>query len=195
VVYLPIAPHFYGILAAALQGLFILTFVLLGFIHPGYDHKNHSVSELVGGKLGWIQSLNFVLFAVSLTLTGLGLGQTVHGNLLNPISLTFSLFALGAILTAATPVHKLPTAHYIVVFTCFILAHFAVISLVKIFVPIPSLAPLIPYTFLVLITNSLSGFLWFIFYKTRASFASKGLFQKAIIVNAMTWLIVLNLKL
>ena len=45
---------------------FVLISLILGLITPGYDWENDYISELVLGKYGWVQKLNFFFCGVSI---------------------------------------------------------------------------------------------------------------------------------
>ncbi|OIP99671.1 hypothetical protein AUK40_00645 [Candidatus Wirthbacteria bacterium CG2_30_54_11] len=44
--------------------VFALVIAVLGFITPGYDPVYRTISELVLGRYGWIQQLNFFQLAL-----------------------------------------------------------------------------------------------------------------------------------
>ena len=50
--------------------IFTLVVIVLGFVTPGYNHINYTISRLAIEKYGWIQSLNFLQLALSLLALG-----------------------------------------------------------------------------------------------------------------------------
>src|SRR5512143_2435101 len=54
---------------------FVMTFLVLGAVRPGYDPVRHFVSLLSIGEGGWIQVANFLLGGVSFIALGAGLGR------------------------------------------------------------------------------------------------------------------------
>jgi len=53
--------------------LFILSFTINGFLHPGYNPVSMYISELSIGPQGWIQIVSFMVLGVSLMLFSFGL--------------------------------------------------------------------------------------------------------------------------
>lgn len=53
--------------------LFVVVFLVLGFIKPGYDPVTRFVSEGSIGELGWIQVANFLAFGAAMLAFSLGL--------------------------------------------------------------------------------------------------------------------------
>lgn len=45
--------------------VFVAVTVILGFVSPGYDHVRDTVSELVIGRYGIFQTVNFIQFGIS----------------------------------------------------------------------------------------------------------------------------------
>jgi hypothetical protein len=60
--------------------LFILTFVLLGFLAPGYNSLRDSISALELTPLHLAQQINFFLFGVLLALFSLGLHREMQAG-------------------------------------------------------------------------------------------------------------------
>jgi len=56
--------------------LFVLSFTINGFLHPGYDPVQRYISELSIGPAGWIQIASFLLLGVSILLFSFGVKAT-----------------------------------------------------------------------------------------------------------------------
>ncbi len=54
---------------------FVVVFLILGLIKPGYDPVSRYVSEGSIGDLGWVQILNFLIFGPALVIFAIGLWQ------------------------------------------------------------------------------------------------------------------------
>lgn len=84
--------------------VFIIVVAILGYITPGYNHLNHTVSRLAIEKYGWIQSINFLQLAIAIEI----LGQTFAHSLTEKSSkvavrLMFSLSAFLLSVAAVVP--------------------------------------------------------------------------------------------
>jgi hypothetical protein len=64
--------------------LFVLVFLILGFVKPNYSPVRQFVSEGSIGQLGWIQVANFLVFGPALVVFAIGLwrgfGDRVSGR-------------------------------------------------------------------------------------------------------------------
>jgi hypothetical protein len=64
--------------------LFVLVFLILGFVKPNYSPVSQVVSEGSIGQLGWIQVANFLVFGSALVVFAIGLwvgfGDRVSGR-------------------------------------------------------------------------------------------------------------------
>lgn len=54
--------------------LFVLTFLVDGATRPGYDARRHAVSALATGSRGWVQTVNFVVCGLLVTVSAIGVG-------------------------------------------------------------------------------------------------------------------------
>ena len=57
--------------------LFVATFSIAGSVRPGYSPLRHPISSLEFGPDGWVQSLNFILTGILITLFGWGVRSPV----------------------------------------------------------------------------------------------------------------------
>ena len=53
--------------------LFVVVFLIDGLIHPAYNPVTDFVSELSRGELGWLQIINFLVFAAALLTFAVGI--------------------------------------------------------------------------------------------------------------------------
>lgn len=200
--------NYIGLIGATLSFLFLIIFITLGFYQKDYSHKKHTVSLLVHGKHGWIQTINFVLLATAFLLIGFGVGNSTYKNIFNPISISSILFSLGIIVTMLFPTDKAShdtssfikrsrsgKVHFISTYSMIILAPILIYLTLKAMALSSQLVFLIPYTVFVLISNSVLSALWIFLNKKKFVSGWRGLFQKTIITNAIVWLIIVGLKL
>src|SRR5688500_19674775 len=58
--------------------LYIILGLLQMAIRPGFDITRHSLSLLVNGDLGWIQTLNFLITGILLVAGAVGVKRTIQ---------------------------------------------------------------------------------------------------------------------
>src|SRR5881296_2463175 len=90
-----------GLLACgALAGpLFVAVFVVQALARTGYDLREHPISLLTLGTLGWIQSANFVVAGALLTAFAIALRRLVHtGRGARSAPLLTGVFGLGLVI-------------------------------------------------------------------------------------------------
>jgi len=189
--------------------LFFCTFVLLGLIQPGYDMTRDTVSMLVLGKWGWVQSANFLMMAGTVLIFGLGLGWSIYKNVINPVSVIFTLFATGFVIGTIFPTNPATPSslnelsalsmtekiHELMAFSMIILAP---LLLYPIFVSLknsPQWRSLLPYTVGVFVFNCIVGWLWIYLLGYDWFWEWKGLLQKILITNILVWLVVMGRRL
>ncbi len=77
---------------------FVIVFLVLGFIKPGYDPVVRFVSEGSIGELGWIQIVNFLVFGATLLVFSLALWQGFGPRLSGRIgSVLIGIVGVGAL--------------------------------------------------------------------------------------------------
>ena len=78
--------------------LFVLVFLLDGFIHPRYNAVSDLVSELSRGELGWLQIANFLVLAVAMLAFAVGVRWGVERGVGSGTgSLLFAVMGTGLI--------------------------------------------------------------------------------------------------
>lgn len=60
--------------------VFTLTYTIVGLTRPNYDALKYAVSALGLGPDGWMQSLNFIVFALLMTVSAFGTGAAFAGG-------------------------------------------------------------------------------------------------------------------
>ncbi len=68
---------FCGVIATP---IFIITFLIGGFIRPDYLSLRHPISSLSIGKNGWIQSLNFIVSGILILAFSLGMDRAIRNS-------------------------------------------------------------------------------------------------------------------
>ena len=189
--------------------LFFSTFVLLGLIQPGYNMTRDTVSMLVLGEWGWIQSVNFLMLAGMVLIFGLGLGWSIYKKVINPVSVIFGFMSLGMLIgtifptNPATPrnLHELmllswtEQIHELMAFMMVVLAP---LLLYPVFVSLkksPQWRSLLPYTVGVFVFNCIVGWLWIYLLGFDWFWEWKGLLQKILITNILVWMVVMGRRM
>ena len=189
--------------------VFFVTFVVLGLIQPGYDMTRDTVSMLVLGEWGWIQSVNFLMLAVTTLIFGLGLGWSIYKKLINPVSVIFGLFAMGFVIgtifptnpstpTSVTELSVLSWTEKIHELMAFIMIVLAPLFLFPVFVSLkksPQWRSPLPYAVGVFVFNCIVGWLWIYLLGYDWFWEWKGLLQKILITNILVWLVVMGRRM
>jgi len=195
-----------GIIGSVLAGVFFVTVVIFGFFQPGYNHLSTSISTLVVGKYGWIQTVNFLVLALSFVFVGYGLGKQLTCKSVSGIFIAFVTVALSIVAIAFLPTDKLdplqafrftmlsPIAkiHYVLVFLLLLLSPILVIKLILVFWNEPKWRALVSLTIGICAFNFFFGLLWFYFLRIGFLLEWKGLFQKILAANVILWLMVIG---
>lgn len=186
--------------------VFALIVAILGFITPGYNHLSHTISRLAIEKYGWIQSLNFLQLALGLYLTGIRLTSLIHKDTADKVIRTIfticSIFLVIAAFFPTDPVENVPLdlsilsptgiVHMSVVVIFLLLSPLGIIALANVFV---SELRIRGYAILTLISGFTAFFgslVWFAFYFGGMYWEYRGIFQKAIALPVLIWLVLMN---
>ncbi len=100
-----------GLVGGILSILFFLCFLILGFLQPDYNHIRDTISELVDGNFGWIQTLNFGILIFSAIFIGFGLKKNIIKN--NLIIIIFWLCVIELIGVLIFPADKITTNYHL----------------------------------------------------------------------------------
>ena len=94
---------------------FVVVFLVLGFIKPGYDPVVRFVSEGSIGELGWIQIVNFLVFGATLLVFSLalwqGFGDRLSGRIGSVLIGIVGVGAVGAGVFVSDPDSQIITTH------------------------------------------------------------------------------------
>ena len=95
--------------------LFVVVFLVLGFIKPGYDPATRLVSEGSIGELGWIQIADFLAFGATMLAFSLGLwlgfGDRLSGRIGSALIGIGGVGLLAAGVFVADPFPRIVTTH------------------------------------------------------------------------------------
>ena len=202
-------PNRAGLIGAVLSIIFFLCFLILGFLQSDYNHIRDTISELVDGKFGWIQTLNFGILIFSAILIGFGLKKNIIKNKNTLATTTFWLCVIELIIVLIFPIDKevigyhsgfislslTGKIHYLTAFILIITISIMALSIIKDMKKDFNWKKLIPYSCFVLFFNLIFGTLWYYFNEHGFLFGWKGLSQKIIITNILVWLSVVGFKL
>lgn len=204
-----LSPGQAGLLGALGAGIFLVTFVVLGLSQPGYDHLRNTVSYLVVGEYGWIQTLNFLVLAAAVFCIGYGLSNSLSAQYRRTILSIFLVLSMCVVAVAVVPVGTTSSQERLQLqnLTTFgIIHHFFVLGII-VLMPLllwpvvqgmmdrPLWRPYTRYTLFVLGFNFLGGILWYGLASSGYQSDWKGLLQKVLITNVLIWLMVIGVRL
>lgn len=190
--------------------VFTMIVIVLGHITPGYNQFNYTISRLAIEKYGWIQSLNFLQLAIGMHLTGLRLSkilkdQELEDNIIRIIFRMCSIFLVIAAFVPTDPIENVPLdytlltptglVHISVVLIFLVLSPLGIARLAKVFKKEKKLARYAPYTLIAGFTALLGSIIWFAFYFMGIFLEYRGIFQKAIALPVLAWLILINIAM
>jgi len=188
------------------SSIYIAIVLILGLMQPGYNHFIDTMSVLVLGKWGWIQNVNFAVLAVTIALFGIGLSIYLENKMITLTSFFFCSLACAVVVLIFLPADAVDRTHIqlvslnslhglihlittmgIVAFTIPLVAH--ITRHMKKHVHFHSY---VRYTLISFIINIIAGILWFIFRRYGILFEWKGIWQKLMAVNVLSWMVVLS---
>lgn len=185
----------FGLFGAVLVILFYIVFLVLGSLQPGYIFSRDTVSELVNGKYGWVQTINFFGLILSVSLIVYSLKQTLIKNKL--ISKVFYIILVELFFVLVFPIGEtfLGTIHYIITFLLILSISVLMLLMIEDMKKSILWKSSIPYFIFVLLFNLIFWLLWFVFDHFQLLVEWRGLFQKIIILNMISWISITGFKL
>ncbi len=187
--------------------LFAVTVAVLGFITPGYSHLNHTISRLAIEQYGWLQSINLLQLAVGVELSGRQLTDAMKdGASVTVIRVIFTITAAFLVIAAffpTDPIENVPLD--VTLLTPTGLVHVSVVILFLLLSPlgITKLTAILSknkryerYAVMTLIAGGsalLGSIIWFVFYFQGIYLEYRGIFQKAIALPVLVWLVLINI--
>ena len=187
------------------SGLLILIITSLSLVTPGYSLLANTASALALGQYGAVYSAFLLFFGFSILVLGVGICRSLKLGYRNAVAGFFFSFAFGILLIAIFKMDpRLDQRYYnLKIISLSGKIHFYS-TLLALFVFPVGIFPLIKelrkhtfwqkavlYTWGVLISSFALGLLWFVLFFFEYGFAFKGLFQKIIILNVVSWCFVL----
>jgi len=198
-----------GLIGAGLAVTFLLIFTVLGFLQPGYNHLGYTISSLVVGEFGWIQTLNFFVLAGAFVFIGLGLGKSITGRNFSSIFYIFCTFAASACFLAIMPADKSSNQEVISLASLSTPGkiHWLFVLVLGLFTP-AMLFPviqgmrknkewksLLPLSIGFLVFNLIVGVSWYALVSFGYLHELKGIIQKILVFNVVVWLSILGYKI
>lgn len=184
---------------------FIIFYLIIGFITPGYSHLQHTISRLSLGTYGYLESLNIIQFSVGIILMIYFLRHHIkNSTTIKEISLMLGIIAILLTLLAIFPTDPIDSfPKNILTLSWNGIVHFTLITSFIIFAPI--IIRRLYYTFLqdpnysdVAILTLVCGestfilsLVWFLFFYLGFLNDYRGLFQKIIALIILYWIIVI----
>lgn len=187
--------------------VFGLVVVILGLVTPGYDHLNYTISRLAIEKYGWIQSINFLQLALGIHLTGIQVtkileSQETEDAIIRIIFRICSIFLVVAAFVPTDPIENVPLdytlltptglVHISLVILFLMLSPLGIVRLARIFRKEKILKSLALFTLFAGFMALLGSIVWFAFYFLGIYLEYRGIFQKAITLPVLLWLVLLN---
>jgi hypothetical protein len=177
-----------GLVGVFFSVVFYIIFLIIGFLQPGYSFYKDSVSELISGKYGWIQNINFLILIVAVGLVAFSLkNMLIKNNLINKM---FYLILLELFLILIFPLKSniFVIIHYTTTFLLVFSISIMVLLMIADMKKNLYWKKLVPYYTFVLLFNFIFGLGWFVLNYFQLLTGWLGLFQKIIILNMITWL-------
>ncbi len=172
---------------------FVVVFLVLGFIKPGYDPVVRFVSEGSIGELGWIQIVNFLVFGATLLVFSLALWQGFGDRLSGRIgSVLIGIVGVGAVsagIFVADPDSQIITTHGALHVAVSLVA-FLGLALACIFFAKRFWNDL-PFAIYSIATGALIP----VTFSSINAIGKPGLVQRVLIVIVWSWLTILALRL
>lgn len=186
--------------------IFALVVLVLGFITPGYDHINYTISRLAIEKYGWIQSLNFLQLALSLLVLGNLLSsdmkQSASRAAVRTLFILSAIFLSVAALAPTDPIENIPLrlslytpiglVHAGSVILFLAVSPIGVHRLAKIFKTEPRYKPYSSVTAFIGYGTFILSIVWFLFFVMGIGLAYRGIFQKIIAVPVLCWFMIMG---
>lgn len=187
--------------------IFALVVLVLGMITPGYSHLNHTISRLAIEKYGWIQSLNFIQLALGIQFTGIRLtkilkNQKQEENVIRIVFRLCSIFLIIAAFIPTDPIENVPLdytlltptglVHISIVILFLLLSPLGIVRLSQIFRKENMLNAFARLTTIAGFAALLGSIVWFVFYFMGILLEYRGIFQKAIALPVLVWLMLIN---
>mgnify|MGYP004417259097 CR=1 FL=1 len=67
--------------AGIIAGVLVMTLSLsLAYLSEGFDISRHANSQLVLGEWGWLQTINFIMYGILVTIASIGMHQVMGGK-------------------------------------------------------------------------------------------------------------------
>lgn len=186
--------------------IFTFVMLILGLVTPGYNHLNHTISRLAIEKYGWLQSLNFIQLSVGLYLTGNHLARHIKDETVDEIIQGIfrfsSVFLVIAAFIPTDPIENVPLdytlltptglVHISLVIIFLLLSPIGIVRLSQILNKTPGTARYTRYTLVAGFSAFIGSAIWFAFYFMGILLEYRGIFQKAIALPVLIWLILIN---
>ena len=199
----------FGLIGGLSAVVFFLTFLILGFIQPNYNHFRDPISVLVSGKFGWIQEINLMVFMISLISIVLGLLKSVVKTRFELIRNIFIICVVDVFVVLLFPavrpagagklsLSSLPLEgkiHYYSVWALMLLIAVLLYLLVQELKNNSRWKKVVPYSYFNLIFNLIFGTAWFTLSDSVFLLPWMGLLQKLVVTNFLMWLGVVGYKL
>jgi hypothetical membrane protein len=171
--------------------LFNITYFTFGAIAPGYDMMRQPIGDLELINHGWIQSVNFIVFGLSICAFAVGLRRELAGGFgaaLIPLLQVFT--ALGVILAGIFIHEPIHTIACIIAFVCILISF---LLLARRFIGDPLWKGWTTYTILTVVLMILL-FVMFCYAKSRDG-AYAGIFERLVVVTRLVWSIIFIIRL
>ncbi len=186
--------------------VFAIVVVVLGYVTPGYNHLNHTISRLAIEKYGWIQSVNFFQLALAFSVLGTKLSSEIKTSSSRmALRVIFSLTSFFLVVAGLVPTDRIENIPLnLSIYTPLGLIHVGAVLLIiaaspigihrlaKILAEEPKYKPYSHITKLLGYTLFIACVIWIICFIRGLGFEYRGITQKIIILAVLIWVTVMS---
>lgn len=186
--------------------LFSLTVFVLGLVTPGYNHMNHTISRLAIERYGIFQIFNFLQFSFGLYVTGATMAATMTKNSSKLVIRTvFTVCAALLILAAFVPTDPVENVRFSIsmysprgiihastVMVFLLISPYGIYRLADALAAEPMYRSYARLTAFMGFSAFLTSITWILFFLLGIALEYSGLFQKAIALWTIIWLVIMN---
>lgn len=181
---------------------------ILGFVAPGYNHLNHTISRLAIEKYGWIQTLNFFQLAAGFIFISNNIAQSMHKEESRRIIRIFFAFSASVLILAAIaptdPIDNIPfrftlltptgSVHVATVLIFLLLSPVCIAKIVQALQNEPKYRKYATPTAIIGTLTFTASVIWLAFFVLAIFLEYRGIFQKAIILVVLLWITTLHIR-
>lgn len=188
--------------------IFVAIVTILGFVTPGYNHINHTISRLAIEQYGWVQTLNFFQLAVGYVLIGTHIAKSMRNEESRRIIKIFFAFSASILVFAALaptdPIDNIPfrftlltptgSVHVATVLIFLFLSPLCIAKIVQALRNEPKYRKYATLTAIIGTLTFVASVIWLAFFVLGVLLPYRGIFQKTIILVVLFWITTLHIR-